>query len=174
MDALAERIAPDAIRLERLLPGPLERVWAFLTQADQRARWLAGGEWELRPGGRIELIFDHARLQHEPLPARYRDVPMTFTGKVLRVEPPRLLEITWAEVDGSASEVCFELQARGPRVALIITHRKVANREELLSVSSGWDVHVGILDDVLQARTPRGFWSNHDRLEQEYSRRFVD
>ena len=53
-----------------------------------------------------------------------------------------------------------------------ITHRKLANREELLSVSGGWDVHVGILEDVLTQRTPRGFWSTHAQLEAEYGRRF--
>ncbi len=46
MNDYATRIAPDAIRLERLLPGPIERVWAFLTESDKRARWLAAGDVE--------------------------------------------------------------------------------------------------------------------------------
>ena len=39
------------IRFERLLPGPIERVWAYLTESDKRAKWLAAGDMDLRPGG---------------------------------------------------------------------------------------------------------------------------
>jgi uncharacterized protein YndB with AHSA1/START domain len=49
MHQYVDRVAADTVRLERLLPGPLERAWSFLTESDKRARWLAGGEWELRP-----------------------------------------------------------------------------------------------------------------------------
>jgi uncharacterized protein YndB with AHSA1/START domain len=49
------------MRLERLLPGPVERVWAYLTESEKRATWLCGGEFELRVGGRVRLEFDHAR-----------------------------------------------------------------------------------------------------------------
>lgn len=37
------------IRFERLLPAPLERVWAYLTDGEKRARWLCGGAFDLRP-----------------------------------------------------------------------------------------------------------------------------
>jgi uncharacterized protein YndB with AHSA1/START domain len=172
MHEYASRLAADTVRLERLLPGPLERVWSFLTESDQRARWLAGGHMELKAGGKVELNFAHQQLSHEPTPAKYRDLPMSFTGKVLRCVPPQLLEFTWLESHGQHSVVLWELAPRGDRVLFTITHRKLANREELLGVSGGWDVHVGILEDVLTQRTPRGFWSTHAQLEAEYGRRF--
>jgi uncharacterized protein YndB with AHSA1/START domain len=172
MHEFAQRIGDDAIRLERLLPGPMESVWEFLTESGKRARWLAGGEWELHVGGRIEMHFAHDQLQHEATPAGYRDMPMSFTGRVLRIEPPRLIEFTWMESQGVATEVTFELAPRGDQVALVITHRKILSREELLDISGGWDVHTGILDDVLAQRRPRGFWSTHERLTTEYARRF--
>ena len=34
------------VRFERVLPGPVERVWAYLTESDKRAKWLAAGELE--------------------------------------------------------------------------------------------------------------------------------
>jgi uncharacterized protein YndB with AHSA1/START domain len=173
MHTYAERIAPDTVRLERLLPGPIERAWAFLTEADKRARWLAGGEWELRVGGRVQLEFAHDRLQSEPTPAKYRDMPMSFSGQVLRIDPPRLIEFTWMESEGVTTVVTFELAERGSQVALTITHRGIHGRDELLDISGGWDVHVGILEDVLADRRPRGFWSTHDRVTAEYARRFV-
>lgn len=40
-----EKIAEESIRFERLLPGPIERVWAFLTESDKRGQWLAPAPW---------------------------------------------------------------------------------------------------------------------------------
>ena len=33
----------QVVRFERLLPGPIERVWAYLTESDKRSLWLASG-----------------------------------------------------------------------------------------------------------------------------------
>ena len=174
MNEYATRIAPDAIRLERLLPGPIERVWAFLTESDKRAKWLAAGNMELRAGGKVELQFAHGNISPEPTPAKYQDMPMGFTGRVIRCEPPKLLQFAWMESHGSDSEVTWELAERGQQVLFTITHRKLEDRAALLSVSGGWDVHVGILEDVLTQRAPRGFWSSHAKREQEYAARFPE
>ena len=61
-------VEPGTVRLERLLPGPVERVWAYITESDKRANWLAGGEFDLRVGGKIRLEFDNARLSSEKTP----------------------------------------------------------------------------------------------------------
>jgi len=43
ISAPIERIAPDAIRLERVLDAPVETVWRYLTEANlrQRCSWAA-------------------------------------------------------------------------------------------------------------------------------------
>jgi uncharacterized protein YndB with AHSA1/START domain len=174
VDSYATRLAPDAIRLERLLPGPIERVWAFLTESEKRAKWLAAGAMDLRSGGKVELNFSHEMISPEETPAKYKDMPMGFTGTVIRCEPPKLLQFNWMESHGSHSEVTWELTKRGPQVLFTITHRRLEDRAALLSVSGGWDVHVGILEDVLTHRAPRGFWSSHEQREQEYSARFPE
>ena len=73
-----------AIRFERLLPGPIERVWAYLTESDKRGKWLASGPVELRVGGQVELHFRHADLspQTEPIPDKYKQYEngASFTG----------------------------------------------------------------------------------------------
>ena len=63
------------VRFERLLPGPIERVWAYLTEPEKRARWLAGGEMELWVGGRVELRSRHADLSPvaAPTPERFAE-----------------------------------------------------------------------------------------------------
>ena len=44
MSKYGERIDETTVRFERLLPGPIERVWQYLTDGDKRAKWLCGGE----------------------------------------------------------------------------------------------------------------------------------
>ncbi len=53
----------------------------------------------------------------------------------------------------------------------MLTHRRLRNRSEMISVASGWHVHVGILIDQLNAREPKPFWSTLERLEAEYDKR---
>lgn len=165
-------IAPSTMRLERLLPGPVDRVWAYLTQSGKRATWLCGGEFELRVGGRVQLEFDHAQLSREKeTPAKHKGSEHArFEGRITRLEPQRALAFTWTFGD-KPSEVLFELAPRGKEVLLTITHRGLDERATKLSVMSGWDVHTGILADVLNGAEPRPFWSTHARLEREYEAR---
>ena len=93
-----------------------------------------------------------------------------MTGRVLACDPPRLLTFTWGGKPDS-SEVTFELTPEAERVRLAITHRRLDNRSMVVGVSSGWHVHLAILEDILNGDTPRPFWSNHARLEAEYERR---
>jgi len=62
------------VRLERLLPGPIERVWAYLTEADKRATWFAGGMFDLRVGaGRTCIsITRTSRRRRRPTSTRAR------------------------------------------------------------------------------------------------------
>jgi len=164
------------VRFERLLPGPVERVWAYLTESEQRGSWLAPGKMELRVGGRVELTFHHADLSGEKTtPARYRSVEGgdTLHGQVTRCEPPRVLSFTWDEV-GQNSEVSFELTPRGEAVLLVLTHRRLGGRAERVSVASGWHTHLGILGDRLADREPLGFWSTHAQLEADYEQRVAE
>ncbi len=161
-----------AIRFERLLPGPVERVWAYLTESDQRGKWLASGAVEPRVGGQVALHFKHADLSphKEPAPEKYRSLEggASFSAEVTRFEPPRLLSHTWAD----NSEVTFELTPQGEQVLLVLTHRRLTP-SEMQSVAGGWHTHLGILADHLDGREPRPFWSTHARLEAEYERRLA-
>src|SRR5580698_6413683 len=38
----------NTLRFERLLPGPIDRVWRYLIDSDKRGQWLAYGEIEPR------------------------------------------------------------------------------------------------------------------------------
>lgn len=169
--------ASDTVRLERTLPGPIERVWAYLTESDKRATWLAAGDMELRPGGRVEHVFRNSELtpDDEPPPAKYASAPeeQRMEGRITVCEPPRVLAYTWSEEREEDSEVRFELtpQGKGDAVLLVLTHRRLVGRDEMVSVGAGWHAHLGILADRLAGRTPAGFWRTHTRLEAEYEKR---
>jgi uncharacterized protein YndB with AHSA1/START domain len=166
---------PGTVRLERLLPGPVERVWSYLTESDRRAKWLAGGEIDQRPGGSVELRFRHADLSpvHEPTPERFKAIEggHVIHGLVTACEPPTRLSITWEMARGPESEVTFELEPRGDRVLLVVTHRRLLDRSAMLSVASGWHTHLAILTERLGEREPPPFWSTLAGIEREYQAR---
>jgi uncharacterized protein YndB with AHSA1/START domain len=164
---------PGTVRLERLLPGPIERVWAFLTEPEKRRRWLATGPMELRVGGRVALQFNHAELSEEQTPEKYRQnacAPVR-ESRITRCEKPRLLAFTWGSGAEPESEVTFELTVRGEKVLLTLTHRRLADRASMVSVAGGWHIHLAILTDILEGRPPRPFWSTYTALDKEYQSR---
>ena len=167
----ATLIEPGTVKMERLLPGPVERVWAYLTESDKRATWLAAGEFDLRVGGAIRLEFDNARLGSDAdTPAKYKERGKgQFEGKITRLEPMRLLAHTWNM--GGDTEVTYELTPRGKDVLLTVVHRRLAPRDLVVGVMGGWDVHTGILADLLNGVEPRPFWKTHASLESEYAAR---
>ncbi|MGE5146383.1 MAG: SRPBCC family protein [Candidatus Eiseniibacteriota bacterium] len=168
--------APGALRIERLLPGPIERVWAYITEPEKRRLWLAGGTMELKAGGKANLFFRHAELSpvKEETPERYKAKVngQTVTGTILRCEPPHLLTLTWEY--GPATEVTFELTKKGDDVLLVVTHRRLSDRDMLIGVGSGWHTHLGILADRLAGRPPRPFWATHEALIGDYRKRLAD
>lgn len=166
--------APDTVRIERLLPGPVERLWEYLTQSEKRRQWLAAGEMDLFVGGRVALLFRHSELSPESTPERYRhfETSPVMVGEVTECDPPRLITYRWPG-DNGASEVGFELFPEGKDVRLVITHRRLPDTETMVSVASGWEAHLGILEDRLFGRSPRGFWSAHARFEAAYRRHFA-
>ena len=164
-NARSTLIKPSTIRFERLLPGPLERVWAYLTESKKRATWLAAGEFELRVGGRIELIFDNDSLSDD---APKGGGTRGFEGRITRLEPLRALGHTW-DWDGKDTEVLYELTPKGKDVLLTLQHRLPEGGGMIKGVGAGWAVHTGILADQLNGVKPRPFWATHDRLMKEFA-----
>ncbi len=164
---------PGTIRFERLLPGPIERIWDYLTKSELKAKWLSAGDVQPRVGGLVELNFRHKDLSEtdEPIPEKYKHMEdgTYFEGHVTRWEPPRLLSYTWGEETGEDSEVTFELIPKGDKVLLILTHVRLGDDPVVhISVAAGWHTHLGILIDRLEGKPPKGFWTVHNRMEKEY------
>jgi uncharacterized protein YndB with AHSA1/START domain len=169
---LGQVIDTQTLRMERTLNIPIDKVWSFLVDPAKRARWLAGGSCPARAGDTIELRFDNDTLSAEKAPPRFQQYagvhPMK--SRVLKVEPPHLLVMTWQEGSPHASEVSFELVARGEQTQLTLVHSKLARRDDMLNVAGGWHAHLDLLEDVLAERTPRPFWSNFGEKQAAYDR----
>jgi uncharacterized protein YndB with AHSA1/START domain len=161
---------PATLTIQRLLPGPIERIWAYLTESDLRRQWLAAGEMELAVGAPVEFVWRNSELTNPPgeRPPGFGE-EHKMESRITELDPPHKLGITW----GSTGGVSFELERKGTEVLLTLVHRRVPDRSTLLNVSAGWHAHL----DVLAARTagkvpgPEPFWDNWSRLKEEYERR---
>ena len=107
------------VHLERILPGTIESVWAFLTCAELLPGWFDGGEIEPRLGGKVHLAGGH------------------ILGTVTQWSPPHRLTYSWnvyspGEAVSPYPESCvsFELEAKGEGVRLTLRHLPVLERFE--------------------------------------------
>ena len=135
-----------AVRFERLLPGPIDRVWSHLTQCDRLVAWYGpAGIIEPREGGRVEFMDGHVR------------------GIVTQWRPPTRLAYTWnvfapgqAKSDYPESYFHLDLAAAGAAVKVTFLHLPVLERFEAQN-AMGWHTYLDmlrakLLGDEVQAR----------------------
>lgn len=169
---LGQVIDAKTLRMERTLDAPIDKVWNFLVDPSKRARWLAGGSCPAQPGDTIDLRFDNDTLTGEKAPPRFQQYAGVhlLKSRIVKMQAPRLLVMTWQEGSPHASEVSFELSARGDQTHLTLVHSKLPRRDDMLNVAGGWHAHLDVLEDVLAERAPRPFWSNFGEKEAAYDR----
>jgi uncharacterized protein YndB with AHSA1/START domain len=162
-----ERSAPDAIRLERMLDAPVEKVWRYLTEAELRQQWFMGGT-DATGVGDFELLVDHDKLSTDtvPYPESYECFKgAVWTEKVTRFEPPRLLETTFQ--GGKNGVVTYELFPDGERTRLVLTHSGIVSPSGFQDFGGGWNSHLAVLAEKLAGRSVRNFWELHARSREE-------
>ena len=137
MDDFARRIDAHTVVFERILPGPIERIWDYLWDGKKRGEWFASGPMPTRVGEPFEMRFKHSELSPhtaEP-PERMREMDRNGHGSanvLLAYEPPRRLAFTFgAEKDPMrVSEVEFRLRPEGDKVRLSATGANAVLLEE--------------------------------------------
>jgi uncharacterized protein YndB with AHSA1/START domain len=94
-DAYGALIAPATLKIERLLAGPIERVWAYLTESDLRRQWLAAGQIEMKGGTPFEFVWRNDELSNPPgqRPPGFGD-EHRMQSRNIEFDPPRRLAIT--------------------------------------------------------------------------------
>ena len=156
-----QRIAPDTVRLERLLGAPPDTVWRYLTEAELREQWFMGGT-DARPAGEFELVVDHDKLSDDDVP--YPESHQCFKGavfseRVIRFDPPRLLETTFQ--GGKNGTVTYELFPEGDRTRLVLTHSGIVSPSGHQDFGGGWTSHLAVLQEKLAGRSVKDFWALH-------------
>jgi uncharacterized protein YndB with AHSA1/START domain len=170
VSAPIERVGPNAIRLERILDAPVETVWRYLTEADLRRQWFMAGT-DARDGGEFELVVDHDNLSEEdvPYPEDYAAAKgRSFTEKVIRFEPPRLLETTFQ--GGKNGTVTYQLFPLNGKTRLVLTHSGITSATGAQDFGSGWNSHMMVLEERLAGRHVRNFWELHARSREAVAR----
>lgn len=159
---------PATLTIERLLPGPVERVWAYLTESDLRRQWLAAGEMEMMVGTPFELVWRNEELTDPPgqRPDGFA-CEQRMESRITELDPPRKLAFAW----NGSGDVSFELAPKGKDVLLTVIHRRLPDRTTMLMVGAGWHMHLDILVARATGRQPEQFWDGWLRLKQEYDRR---
>ena len=166
ISAPIDKIAPDTIRLERLLDAPAETVWRYLTEAELRQQWFMGGS-DATPGGEFELLNDHDNLSDDEVPYPESYAPYkgnTWNERVLRFEPPHLLETTFQ--GGKNGVVRFELKPEGERTRLVLTHSGIESGTGAQDFGSGWNSHMTVLQERLAGRSVKNFWELHAKSRE--------
>ena len=162
--AYATATATNAVRIERLLPGPIERIWAYLTDSELRRKWLASGEMTLAVGAPFELVWRNDELTDPPgqRPQGF-DSEHRMQSHIIEVDPPHRLTFTWRN-----GEVSFALEPRGEQVLLTVSHRGISDRNNMLMIGAGWHTHLDVLSAITRGEPPMPFWDQWVDLRSEY------
>jgi uncharacterized protein YndB with AHSA1/START domain len=177
MDAYGKMLDPHTLQFVRILPGPIERIWAFLWDGEKRGEWFASGPMPTKVGESFGMYFKHSTLspnQAEP-PEKMREMDRTghhSRNVLLAYEPPHRLVFSFGPEKNVDSEVEFLLKEEGDpkdnRVRLTLTHRKIPDRAFALQVSGGWHSHLAILQDKAEGKVPPSFWDVWRAMESAY------
>jgi len=146
-DESATFLKTPGVRMERLLSGPIERVWEHLTNTRLLAAWFGdNSSIEPRQGGAVRLLDGHIR------------------GTVTQWHPPKQLTYTWNVFSPSdppeapsaypESYLTLTLEPRGDNVLLVLNHLPVLERFEKQN-AMGWHTFLDILTDTLAGRKVR-------------------
>ena len=156
MSDLATNADRSTLTLVRHLPGPIERVWAYLTDPRFLATWFSDGIIADFVGG--EVRFD-----------------MGATGLVTAFEAPHVLEYTWNELELSRGPISdtlvrWELTDEGNGVRLTLTHSRLPENE-VVSHSAGWHAFLHRLSACVDGRALEPIGELYARFKAEYEQR---
>jgi uncharacterized protein YndB with AHSA1/START domain len=137
-----EIIPESAVRFVRILPGPVEKVWALLTETKRLPEWYGEGAIEPREGGNVQLMGGHIR------------------GVVTGWRPHSLLAYTWNVFDPGdtvsrfpISYLEFALAREDKAVKLTLTHRPIpANFQK--QTAMGWHTMLDLVEAGLNGELP--------------------
>ena len=167
LEPYGEVIEPNTLRIKRLLPGSIDRLWAYLTDSDLRRKWLASGVMEMKVGAPFQLVWRNDELENAgPRPDGFDD-EHRMESRITELDPPYRLGFEF----GRSGVVTIELEGKGDEVLLTLTHRRLTDRETMLKVAAGWHAHLDVLAAKAAGEAAPPFWANWQALLKDYEQR---
>ena len=148
-----------ALSFERCLSHPVEVVWRAITEADELEHWFPSRVEvdELGPGAEMTFTFENMPIE---------DAPMTMTGRVTELDPPRRFAFTWGE-----DHLRFELEPVADEDACVLRLTVLLDaRDKAARDAAGWHVCLDRLEQRLGDNSGKGEWRGY---YDEYQRRGV-
>jgi len=169
-DAWGVLSEPATLTIRRVLPGPIERVWTYLTDSDLRRQWLAAGGMELAVGAPFELVWRNDELTDPPgeRPAGF-GAEHRMQSRITECEPPRRLSFSWQN-SGDVTIALDDLV--DGKVLLTLTHRRLPDGARL-NIAAGWHAHLDLLVASVTGAQKGPFWDGWKRLRDAYGRRLA-
>jgi uncharacterized protein YndB with AHSA1/START domain len=158
------------VEFKRLLPGPIELAWDYLTKPELLKSWFADVTLEPRVGSAVDV-----RFREETCGGSTGGVH----GIIREFRPPHVIVFSWiqrrTEPDGSIEdsnegEVRFELAERGDKVLLTLLHSGLPT-PELTSHSAGWHGYLDNLESRISGGGPINFMESFNRRHPHYQER---
>ena len=137
------------VEFKRLLPGPIDLAWDYLTKPELLKTWFNDVTLEPRVGGAIEVRF-----------GKEGSCSGGVHGVIREFRRPHVLSFSWnqrrAQPDGSSKSmdegvVRFELAERGDKVLLTLHHTGIPTKE-LPNYGGGWHAYVDSLESRLSGK----------------------
>ncbi|WP_405769972.1 SRPBCC family protein [Actinacidiphila glaucinigra] len=142
-----------ALRMERRLAHPPEKVWRALTEPGHLSKWFPSDvEMEPRVGGKVRFPFRHGEGE-------------TMEGEVVEWDPPHVVAYTWDE-----DVLRWELVPESLGSVLILTHT-FADRPGAAGFAAGWDACIAGIDPELAGEplpAPGDMKAAHERYVKEF------
>lgn len=155
------------VKLERLIPHPIESVWQYFVDKDKLSHWLMPAYIDNEPGGLIEYI-------SEPVPEGVADGhelephECAIHGMISEYEPPHVLEYSWNESSyASATQFRIELSEKDGKTHLILVHSHL-DPEFMAAVAAGWHIHIESVMALLRGEEKPDFMPRFNELLPEY------
>ena len=151
---------PDEVRKQLDIEAPIQRVWDALTTPEGLLAWLpsVGAEIELRPGGRLSLVWaDDADEGGLPAGRLHFRAPAAGGGDA--VHPPPRSVVRWRPA-GTArphTTVAFSLEDLDGRTRLTLVESGFASLPDRIRLRSwegndlGWSEELAELKTALEA-----------------------
>jgi uncharacterized protein YndB with AHSA1/START domain len=145
------------------------RLWAAVTDPELLEGWLGGPvhDLEQKEGGNVEILINPKG-------------PATVHGKVLRYEPPKVIELSWdvpSWVNAAGQKIPdffgtvmrWEVQPDGDGSNLMLTHSLLVEHDwHVHAMLGAWHLHLDALPAVLAGSpiprfTEKDFFGMRDR-----------